>query len=240
MLKLLPIVLLLAALAGGAVYLIFFYPSGPKEVPVSLPDTPIFSPDTNASPDERIKVLEDQVITLSKKLSTTPTQSTPSSTSSLAEAKIIALEQTVNLLQTRISKLESSPTGPAVSSGSTTKYPLYIPLGSGGQAGDKGWFSVEQYQAYIDPGQYPGYKSMQLEVNFRLVHKSGTGYARLFNYSDNSAINKSDVSTTSEVFGLYTSEGFTLTPGSKLYKMQIKSSEGVELQLESARIKVNF
>jgi len=80
---------------------------------------------------------------------------------------------------------------------------------------------------------------MNLEVNFRLVEPSGTGSVRLYNVTDSSAVS-AQADTTSTSFGLKTSGSFKLSGGKKTYKLQVKSSEGKELFIQSARIKVNF
>lgn len=240
MIRILLLGVIMLAVVGGVGYFIFFQKPSINEPNVTGFDLRNLTSKTSSSTESGNLV--DNLIRPSKTPKPTSKVSSTGSSSSNVENRIEVLENTVIQLQTRVAILEQTSPSPAAQQSSSTsnKYPLYIPLGSGGQAGDKGWFSVNQYQVSIDPGQYPGYTSMQLEVNLRLLQKSGTGYARLFNSSDNSAVSSSEVSTTTDQFGLFTSSGFTLTSGSKIYKMQIKSSEGVELQIESARIKVIF
>lgn len=168
----------------------------------------------------------------------TPATTVPQAASNLnpLDPRMQAVETAVADLKARVSALEKTTPAPVVSQ--ISKYPLYIPLGSGGQNGDKNWISVSSYGATIDPAEYPGYTSMQLEVNFRLTQKSGTAYARLYNVTDSSY--KEQVSTTLDDFSWQTSAGFTLPAGKKTYTLQMKSTEGVDVQLQSARIKVNF
>lgn len=151
------------------------------------------------------------------------------------DPRVAVLESAVTELKARISTLENATPAPVIASGKST---VYIPLGSGGSSGDKNWLSNDNYGATIDPAEYPGYSTMQLEVNFRMVQKSGTAYARLYNVTDANA--KEQVSTTLDSFSWQTSFGFTLPAGKKTYTLQTKSSEGAEIQLQSARIKVNF
>lgn len=200
---------------------------GPIEVPKTLPE---------ASLEDRVKDLEKIVIKLvnqynNQKSSPSPTASTISTPSNL--------EGAVTELKARVSALENAAT-PAPASSTSSKYPLYIPLGStGGPWGNQDWNTINEYEASIDSSSYAGYSSMQLEVNFRLVEAAGTGSVRLFNTTDNTAIS-SQVDTTSTTFGLKISSTFTLPSGAKTYKIQVKSSQGKDLYLQSARIKVNF
>ena len=197
----------------------------PVEVPKTLP---------GASLEDRVKALEDLVVKLATQLNSLKSQTPQTNTSSL-DSKISDLEASNTELKARVSALEKATPAPAVASGKST---VYIPLGSGGTSGDKNWITNDNYGATIDPAEYPGYSTMQLEVNFRMVQKSGTAYARFYNVTDSSA--KEQVSTTSDSFSWQTSFGFTLPAGKKTYTLQIKSTEGVDIQLQSARIKVNF
>ncbi|MCR4306087.1 MAG: hypothetical protein NUV73_03325, partial [Candidatus Daviesbacteria bacterium] len=143
----------------------------------------------------------------------------------------------VTELKLRVSTLEKVTPAPAVS---TSKSPLYIPLGAGGGPwSDQEWTILNEYQATINPDAYSGYSSMQLEVNFRLTEAAGTGYVRPYNMTDSSSIS-SEVSTVSSTFGLQTSGTFKLPGGQKTYTVQVKNTAGKQLFIQSARIKVNF
>ncbi|MDO8573868.1 MAG: hypothetical protein Q7R77_03910 [Candidatus Daviesbacteria bacterium] len=193
------------------------------EVPKTLP---------GATVDTRITGLEDAISKLIPQVNTLKT----SNSSTSQDTKISSLESAVTDLKARIAILEKSTTSSQNSSAKSST--VYIPLGSGGASGDKNWISHDNYGATIDPAEYPGYSTMQLEVNFRMVQKSGTAYARFYNVTDSSA--KEQVSTTSDAFSWQTSFGFTLSSGKKTYTLQTKSTEGTEIQLQSARIKVSF
>lgn len=201
---------------------------GPVEVPKTLP---------GATLEDRMKNLEDTILKLVPQVNNLKSSTNPTTqnTSSL-DNKMKGLETAVTELKARVSVLEKGST--TTTQSQLKSATVYIPLGSGGGGGDKDWVSNSSYGATIDPSEYPGYSTMQLEVNFRLTQKSGTAYARLYNVTDQTA--KEQVSTTSDGFSWQTSYGFTLPAGKKTYTLQMKSTEGVEVQLQSARIKVNF
>lgn len=160
----------------------------------------------------------------------------PSSNTNALDSKIKALESTVTELKARVAALENSSPAPAAAS----KYPLYIPLGSGGGPwGNKGWYSLAEYQEVINADNYSGYANMQLEANFRLTQVSGTGSIRLYNLTDGAAVSP-QIDTATAVFGTQTSGTFRLPSGQKTYTIQIQSTEGIDLSIQSARIKVNF
>lgn len=195
----------------------------PQEVPRTLPE---------GSLGDRVKTLEKEVGTINTK--TTSSSPNPQS-SDLLDSRIQALEAAVISLNSKVANLEKATPAP-VSSSQTT---VYIPLGSGGFWGNVDWYSLAEYEISLDSSNYPGYKGMQLEVIFRLVEAVGTGYVRLYNLTDSSAVS-GELSTTSTSFSLKTSSTFTLPSGAKTYKLQIKSSQGKDLYIQSARIKVNF
>lgn len=195
------------------------------EVPKTLP---------NASLEDRVKALEEinsKLVTQINALKT-PGSSAPAVN---LEPRLTDAESTITELKARISALEK----PA-SSVSVSKAPLYIPLGaSGGPWLYADWTSLNEYQVSVNPDNYSGYTGMQLEVNFRLVGAPGTGYVRLYNATDRSAI-VSEISTTNTSFGVLASSVFKLTSGQKLYTIQVKSTNSQDLYIQSVRIKVNF
>lgn len=200
--------------------------SAPVEVPKTLPGATI---------EDRVKSLEDVVNKLTPQVNSLKSSGTQTGASSSLDSKVAALETAVTELKARAATLENATPAPVTASGKST---VYIPLGSGGSSGDRNWISNDNYGATIDPAEYPGYSTMQFEVNFRMTQKSGTAYARLYNVTDSSA--KEQASTTLDSFSWQTSYGFTLPAGKKTYTLQTKSSEGAEIQIQSARIKVNF
>lgn len=230
MIKLLPIIVVII-LALGFGYFRFFSAKSevssvknevktPVEVPKSLP---------NASLEERVKVLEDALVTLTKKINSSSAPA-PSAAPDLNQ-----LEAAVTEVKARVAALEKATPAPGTTTSS--KATVYIPLGSGGQiSSGSDWVNLGSFQATVDPASYPGYTSMQLEVNMRLNQPGGTLYARLYS---GGAVDSSQVSTTTTSSTLTTSSNFTLS-GSKTYTLQAKSSDGSQAFIDNARIKVNF
>lgn len=196
------------------------------EVPKTLPQ---------ATVEDRVKSLEDTITKLVPQVNNLKPSS--SQTGSSLDLRLTNAESAVTELKARVSALEKAT---PVSAASTSKSPLYIPLGAGGGPWtDQDYNTLNEYQASINSDSYSGYSGMQLEVNFRLTESAGTGYVRLYNVTDGSSIS-SEVSTTATTFGLQTSGTFKLPSGQKTYTIQVKSSQGKNLFVQSARIKVNF
>ncbi len=200
----------------------------PVEVPKTLP---------NATLEDRIKALEDLTVKLTAQLNSLKSQPSLTTNSTSSDSRISDLESSGTELKARVSALEKVTPGAAASSSQST---IYIPMGSGtGPWTNTDWFTLGEYEISLDPSSYPGYTGMSLEVNFRLVDPTGTGSVRLYNTTDSSVVS-SQLDTVSTSFSLKTSSIFKLAGGQKTYKLQVKSSGGKELYIQSARIKVNF
>lgn len=195
------------------------------EVPKSLP---------GVRSEEKIVTLEKSIQTLTKQIDTL--KSAGSSQSS-EDTRLTSAESAIVELKARVSALENATPQPA---SSITQSAVYIPLGSGGGPwANQDWYSTPEYEVSLDPGNYPNYKGMYLEVTFRLAEAVGTGSVRLYNVTDGSAIS-SQVDTTSTSFGLLTTSSFKLPSSTKTYRLQVKSSEGKNIFIQNARIRVNF
>lgn len=239
MIKLLPFILIPVLILGGLGYWRFMASKPPLttaevnqteassvEIPKTLPATSL---------EDRMQSLEDALVKL--QANPEPSDLKTNSSGSL-DSRIQTVESAVTELKARVSALEKVKPAPAAATSAQAS--VYIPLGSGGGPwGDKSWYSTAEYEISLDPGNYPGYKGMVLEVTFRLLEAVGTGSVRLYNVTDSSAIG-GQVDTTSSSFSLKTSSSFTLPSGTKTYKLQVKSSDGTNLYIQSARIKVNF
>lgn len=235
MIKLLPFILVAFLILGGLGYWRFFAakqslqtPTAkvleePVEVPQALPD---------ASVEDRVKSLEETITSVVNKINAQPTpQADPS-----LDSRLKSVEAVVTELKAKVSSLENAPSAPAAV---TSKAPLYIPLGSGGQISDTNWTSLNSFQVSLDPVSYSGYTSMQLEVNMRLNQPGGQVSARLYNSSTSSVVS-SEISSTSTTSSVVTSAPFTLPTGVKTYILQAKSKDGNPTFIDYARIKVNF
>lgn len=236
MVRILLVLVVVAAIVSGGIY---FLSARQKSSPESLemPTATYDSPVTTAqSPDEKIKKLEMQIAELSKK-----TVPSTSFTDPLVNSKISSLETTVLNLQTKINQLSGSQTTSTTSQlSSETKIPVYIPVGNAGPVGDRNYYDISGTEVSVNASDYPGFTSMQLEVNMKLSEAVGTGYARLYNVTDSSAVSGSETSVTSAQYSVVSSSGFKPSSGKKTYRLQLKSSEGKDLYAQNARLRVNF
>lgn len=204
---------------------------GLLEVPKTLP---------NATLEDRVKALEDTNQKLTAQLNVLTTANAQGPSASSLDSRLKDVEASNTDLKVRVSSLEKASPSPAAAS-SGAKYPLYIPMGAdGGPWTDQAWTTLTEYQVSINPDDYSGYSGMKLEANFRLSEPGGTASVRVYNVTDGVDVSYSGIDTTSTSYSLYTSGSFKLNSGTKTYTIQVKSSLGKNLLVQSARIKVSF
>lgn len=243
MVKLLLMIIPVAIVIGAIIYFAFFYKQQVTSVALSGFDSAPYQTQIDTL-KQRVSDLENKQSGLTPNNSSTNSKSSPAPTINPSDlgTRVTNIEKTLSDLQVKVALLQQA--SPALSTqvqtSSANKYPVYIPLGTGGQLGDKNWNTTGTYQVTIDSANYSGYKNMQLEVNAQMIQSGGQANFRVFNKTDNSAVSGSDTSTTSTSYVWISSNGFTLSSGSKTYILQIQSTEGVNTNIQSARIKVNF
>ena len=235
--RILPIIFLIILVGGGLAYFRFFAIKsessklttssaadlGPVEVPKTLP---------NATLEDRVQLLEKALTEVIKKVNTISTQ-----TDSNLATRVSAVEASITDLKVQIANLPAASSAPAASSSKST---IYIPLGSGGGPwGNTDWFTLNDYQVSLDPANFPGYSGMVLEVVYRMVESAGTSSVRLYNKTD-SSVTSSEISNTATSFTLYSTSSFKLSSGTKTYTLQVKSTQGKDVFIQTARIRVNF
>lgn len=198
----------------------------PVEVPKTLP---------GATTEDRVKTLEETVTKLASQVNSLKSSGQRTDTSS--SNNLADIESAVTELKARVSALEKASPAPATTTSQST---VYIPLGAGGGPwGAVDWISLNEYEISLNPDNYPSYKGMSLEVTLRLVESAGTGSVRLYNVTDSSAVS-SQLDTTATSFALQSTASFKLASGTKTYRLQVKSTQGKDLFIQSARIKVSF
>lgn len=237
MVRLLPVILILLLLTGGLWYWRnqsvkqnLSAPQIESRVPVEVPKTL-----PGASLEDRVKSLEDLAAKLVSEINNLKAAGV-SKTQTSSSKDTSALESAVTELKMRVSTLEKAT--PAASS-NFSQSTIYIPLGAGGSWSDLDWNSLPEYEISLDPGNYPSYTGMSLEVIFRMIESAGTASVRLYNMSDNSAVS-SQLDTASTSFSLKSSSSFKLPGGNKTYRLQVRSSQQKQVFIQSARIKVSF
>lgn len=240
MIRLLPFILIIILILGGLGYWRYTSLKSNSDqlqtAQQTSSDVPIEVPKTlpQDSLEDRVKTLEDLVSKLVTQVNSLKSPVTQSQSNVSTDSTVTSLNSAITDLTARVSALEKTAPVPSVSQSA-----VYIPLGSGGYWQNSDWFTTSEYQISLNPDNYPGYSAMSLEVTFRVIDSTDIGSVRLYNATDNSAISL-QVNTSSSSFVLLASPSFKLATGTKTYKLQVKSTQGKGLFIQTARIKVSF
>jgi hypothetical protein len=113
----------------------------------------------------------------------------------------------------------------------------YVPLGAGSVA-SQDWADVPSAEAYLDPANYGKIKSVIFEALLKVPTGNGKVYARLYNVNDKMGIFESEVLAEGANGMRVESTKISLSPGNKLYRVQLKNTLGAESLLELGRIKI--
>lgn len=208
---------------------------------------------TMESNEIRIEQLEQAVANLIKQVDslsgTTGNVQTVGGSSGVGsanfDARFNSIESTLANLLVTVNQIKQPGSQTTTTSTATptnvSKSPLYIPLGWTGSASSIDWSSVTGQSIIIDPGDYPGYTSMQFEASIQVFQGNGTAYARLYDSDDSLIVSASDVSTTSEAYTWVSSATFKLpSVAKKTYILQLKTPTTYASMIQNARIRVNF
>jgi hypothetical protein len=203
----------------------------------TVTDTTAFAP---VSESDRIKILEDAVVILAKKINGGDGAADSNAT---LVSRVSSLEDRVTAMQRQISQLQtgSGTTTTTQTSTSTVKQPpVYIPLGWVSSSQVMDWATILSQSVTIDSADYPGMTNVQFEARIGNYQGNGTAYARIINTTDGNAILSSQVSAGGSDYTWVTSASFPLASGKKVYAVQLKTNTGYAAQISDAHIKINF
>lgn len=203
----------------------------------TVTNTDTFAP---VSSDDRLKILEDAVVVLAKKIN--GGAGLADSNSALA-ARVSSLEDKVTSLQRQVSQTQSgSSVAPAAQTSTSTvkQSPVYIPLGWVATSSVMDWTTISSQSVVIDTNDYPGMVSAQFEARIGNYQGNGTAYARLINTTNGNPILGSAVSANGIDYTWAASGTFSLTSGKNTYAVQLKTNTGYNAQIADAHIKINF
>lgn len=233
MLKLLPVGIVILLMVAVSSYIAFFRPPTNPGSPSPAAETkttkPSISPSASPQPVPVTAPIQSSVPTSPKDL----------------QSQIDLLKKDISDLKTQLTQQQAQIASTQNQTTQTTqtsppRVPVYIPLGWVGSGSSLDFAALTTQELAIDSNDYSGYKNMQLEVNLRIYQGNGKAFARLYNNTDFTAVNGSEVSTASSDYTWVSSSTFSLPSGKKTYRIQLKSLTGYSADVQNARIKVNF
>ncbi|HLD01734.1 MAG TPA: hypothetical protein VJC10_02550 [Patescibacteria group bacterium] len=163
-------------------------------------------------------------IEVSKRISVLGTKiTTKTSTSSTCPGACVAL----------INKSSAKTT---VTSGSSAKE-FFVSLGSGSTSSTD-WTDITGVLATIDSSSYGKIKQAFFEPTIQNPNGNQKVWARLYNVTDKHPVWFSEVYSEGSATNLLTSPAITLTSGSKVYQVQMKTQLGATSNLTQSRIRI--
>jgi hypothetical protein len=118
----------------------------------------------------------------------------------------------------------------------------YIPMGSTTTTTATDWVDVPDSATYIDlKNDFGANAYVTFEANLKVANANGQAYVRLYDATNNISVNDSELSTVNnDNFQQVVSSKLNLWNGKNLYKVQIKSLNGLEITYSGGKIKITY
>jgi hypothetical protein len=119
---------------------------------------------------------------------------------------------------------------------------VYIPLGATAMTTSIEWVDVDDSSFYIDViGEYGDQAKVSWETSLKVAHGNGKAFARLYDGTNNIAVDFSELSTENNAsYERVSSGSLPFWRGRNLYKVQIKSLNSFEVTYSGGRVKVSY
>lgn len=114
---------------------------------------------------------------------------------------------------------------------------VYIPLGSSSTSSTD-WTDIPGLEAYVVPQNVGIVQKMYFEASLRVPSGAGQGFVRLKNITDGISLFESEITHEGTVGKLISSANIPVPYTTKLYRVQMKSSLGAQVVIDTARIKL--
>lgn len=114
---------------------------------------------------------------------------------------------------------------------------FYIPLGSGSTS-KSDWDDITATETVIDPINYGNIKEAYFIASLKNPTQNGQAEAQVYNVTDKHMVWNSHTRMTGSLSQTITSNKITLDKGTKLYRVQLKSTMGFSVSLENAKIRI--
>jgi hypothetical protein len=114
----------------------------------------------------------------------------------------------------------------------------YITIGGSSSTNSTSWVDIPGTDFYFDLTDYPTAKGVRWEISLRAFLAGNKVYARLYDVTNNRAVDFSELFTETGTSTLQRSVDLAIWRGNNLYRVQGKSSTGTPAYLDSPRLRV--
>lgn len=154
-----------------------------------------------------------------------------SETNSLtAEERILALEKRVTALERKLRTTSSAS--------STVKSISYLRLLDGTATGGS-WTAILGSEFWLDQTLYGTYTEIAWEGWLSIRDGNGIAYARLYDITNNRAVDMSEMSISGRERASFFSKVLAIWRGQNQYRIEVKSSTGYPVTISEARLKIS-
>lgn len=115
---------------------------------------------------------------------------------------------------------------------------VYITIGGSNSTNSTSWADIPGTDFYFDLADYPTAKGVRWEISLSSFLAGNLVYARLYDVTNNRAVDFSELSSDSGTSELKRSVDLAIWRGNNLYRVQGKSSTGNPAYLDSPRLRV--
>lgn len=118
----------------------------------------------------------------------------------------------------------------------------YVPMGATHTTTSKDWSTIDDTAVYIDLiNDYSSDATVSWEASLKVAHANGQAFARLYDATNNIAVDFSELTTKdNDSFERVSSGNLPFWRGRNLYKVQIKSLNGFEVTYSGGKIKIRY
>ncbi len=151
------------------------------------------------------------------------------------DAAVVSLKEYIDQ---KIAAIPAPQAAPVTKSQKTS----YVSMGTSYSSASTDWITVPDSSVYIDlANDYSLAAYVTWDVSLKVAHGNGTAYARLYDATNNIAVQGSELkventATATQVF----SGKLELWRGNNLYVVQVKSLNGYEVTASGGRVKVVY
>ena len=153
----------------------------------------------------------------------------------LAEKTSLSLEERVVALEKRVAGLEKKTS--VVSKKAGTEKESFLRLMEGVAAGSN-WTTVVGTEFWLNQELYGNVKKITWEGWLKVQDGNGVGMARLYDVTNNRAVDFSEVKVTGEGRISFYSPVLAIWRGQNQYRIEVRSSTGYPVTISEARLRI--
>ncbi len=175
-------------------------------------------------------------------VTTTNSAKLSSELKSYVDAEAAKLAQKIDEKKCECTAAPAAAVAQTVVPKSTARETSFISMGDTYTTSLRDWVSVPGSEVYIDlVNDYTESAYVTWSVSLKVAHGNGQAFARIYDATNNIAIDGSELTTMDNVdYTQMVSGQLALWRGKNLYKLQVKSLNGFDVTASGGKIKITY